>query len=97
MFPSSSLSSNKLTYPNDRTAVGLDPYLEASSSPLIIPKGYHLPEEEVRAVWSELLEVTDKKDWHEIFIKGETKFELTNGMVSFSYFLGGGKEKRRKY
>lgn len=56
-----------------------------------------MPEEEVRAVWSELLEVTDKKDWHEIFIKGETKFELTNGMVSFSYFLGGGKEKRRKY
>lgn len=65
-----------------RTAQGLDPYICKISTPIIVPATHPVPEAEVRAVWEELLDITDKNDWNALYKAGKTRYELTNGMVS---------------
>lgn len=65
-----------------RTAQGLDPYICKISTPIIVPTTHSVPEAEVRVVWAELLDITEKNDWNALYKAGKTKYELTNGMVS---------------
>lgn len=70
-----------------RVAGGLDQYVEDHSSPLIVPATHGVPEEEVRAVWAELLTATDAEDWRQRFTEGTTQFALNAGMVSQLSYL----------
>lgn len=64
-----------------RTAAGLDPYLEKSSTSLIVPASHGVPEAEVQAVWAELLLATEEEDWKALYKAGKTKWELNKAMV----------------
>lgn len=65
------------------TITGLDPYLEASSSPLIVPSTHSTPEAEVREAWDELLTASEHTDWSAIYREGKTTWELSSMMVRF--------------
>lgn len=63
-------------------ADGLDPYLEAHSSELYVPASHSKPEAVVKAVWKQLLDLTEKTNWKKVYEDGQTKWELHAGMVS---------------
>jgi hypothetical protein len=65
-----------------RTASGLDPYLEAQSSPSIVPQSHTVPEKELREVRKALLAATDAEDWEARYEEGKTQWALNSGMVS---------------
>ncbi|KAM0748402.1 S-adenosyl-L-methionine-dependent methyltransferase [Meredithblackwellia eburnea MCA 4105] len=67
------------------TVTGLDPYLEAKSSPLIVPESHKVSKEEVYKVWDEQLSVSESTDWTGLYKEGKTTWELNNGMCSGAY------------
>lgn len=64
---------------------GQEDYLERNSSELIIPRSHAKSENEVRAVWNDLLEMTQETDWTRLKDESRTKFELGAGMCSGAY------------
>ena len=64
---------------------GQEDYLERNSSELIMPRSHAKTENEVRAVWNELLEMTQETDWARLKDDSRTKFELGAGMCSGPY------------
>jgi hypothetical protein len=65
---------------------GLDPYLESMSSGLFVPSTHSKPEAVVKAVWNQLLNLTEATDWKRIYQEGKTQWELHAGMVSRVHF-----------
>lgn len=64
---------------------GEEPYLERNTSELLVPRAHAVPEADVRAVWNDLLEMTETTDWVRLKDEGETQFELGCGMCSGPY------------
>lgn len=60
---------------------GLDPYLESMSSGLYVPASHSKPEAVVKAVWNQLLGLTESTNWAQVYKEGKTKWELHAGMV----------------
>ncbi|GAA5879028.1 hypothetical protein JCM3774_004475 [Rhodotorula dairenensis] len=64
---------------------GEEVYLERNTSELLVPRSHPVPEPRVRAVWNDLLEMTETTDWVKLKDQGQTRFELGCGMCSGPY------------
>jgi hypothetical protein len=62
-------------------ASGTEPWCEAQSNLLVVPRNWPVAEVEVRKVWEELLKATDEADWQKLHEEGQMQWRCFPGMV----------------